>query len=73
MVSIYDMKKEILVSLIIIISLLQLTSAIEIIAHRGGKYWEDNDFSYIEDSINPGATIIELDITQLNNGYIIKH
>ena len=44
-----------------------------IIAHKGGKPWENNNFSYITSSIKEGADIIELDIRLKNNQYIIKH
>lgn len=45
-----------------------------IIAHRGGKFWEGENFSYISDSIRQGADIIELDVGALRNGrYVIQH
>ena len=44
-----------------------------LIAHGGGKYWEGQNFSYIEKSIDYGADIIELDIKLKGNDYIVKH
>jgi hypothetical protein len=44
-----------------------------IIAHRGGKFWEDADFSYIKKSIQDGADIIELDIRMKDGKYIVQH
>ena len=44
-----------------------------IIAHRGGKFWESDDFSYITESIQAGADIIELDVRQKNGTYIVQH
>lgn len=45
----------------------------KIIAHRGGKYWQGADFSYITQAINAGADIIELDIRIKKEKYIIQH
>lgn len=43
-------------------------------AHRGGKFWEGDDFSYISESIRDGADIIELDIRLPRGGkYIVQH
>lgn len=52
---------------------IQNNSAPKIIAHKGGRYWYENNFSYISDSIKDGADIIELDIRQKNENYVIKH
>jgi len=58
------------------ISILLITSSYAqplIIAHKGGEYWEGDNFSYITNSLKQGADIIELDIKLKNNQYIIKH
>jgi hypothetical protein len=44
-----------------------------IIAHRGGKFWEDTNFSYISTSIRDGADIIELDVRRQGGRYVIQH
>lgn len=60
--------------LLIILIIIPLISAKPLlIAHRGGRYWEGNNFSYISESIEQGADIIELDIRMENNNYIVKH
>lgn len=47
---------------------------VEIIAHKGGKYWTGKNFEYIPKSINTGADIIELDIQwKFLKGYIVQH
>lgn len=42
-------------------------------AHRGGKFWESDDFSYITESIREGANIIELDVRVRDGEYIVQH
>ncbi|MGC9968293.1 MAG: hypothetical protein ABSC29_01000 [Minisyncoccia bacterium] len=44
-----------------------------ITAHRGGKFWEGDDFSYISESIRDGADIIELDVRLCDGKYIVQH
>lgn len=45
-----------------------------ITAHRGGRYWSANDFSYITESIEAGANIIELDIRMNSDKeFIVQH
>ena len=59
---------------IILILIIQINSAQPLlIAHQGGEYWEENNFSYIENSIKEGANIIELDIRLKKEEYVIKH
>lgn len=49
-------------------------NVIKIIAHKGGTYWNGENFSYINNSIKDGASIIELDIQhKLFGGYIVQH
>ncbi len=42
-------------------------------AHRGGKFWEGDDFSYISESVRAGADIIELDIRLRDGKYVVQH
>lgn len=42
-------------------------------AHRGGKFWESRDFSYIAESVRAGADIIELDVRSRNGEYVVQH
>jgi hypothetical protein len=44
-----------------------------VIAHRGGKFWEGEDFSYVSESIRDGADIIELDVRVQQGRYIVQH
>jgi len=44
-----------------------------LIAHQGGEYWTDKNFSYITKSIEEGADIIEIDIRLKEGQYIVKH
>ena len=45
-----------------------------IIAHRGGRYWERDNFRYISESVREGADIIELDVRLNQDGrYIVQH
>ncbi len=63
-----------LLFLLIILAILPIAAAKPlIIAHEGGEYWQDKNFSYITESIQQGADIIELDIKLKNGKYIIKH
>lgn len=45
----------------------------KLIAHRGGKFWEGSDFSYITEAIRAGADIIELDIRLCGSLYCVQH
>lgn len=44
-----------------------------IIAHRGGRYWEGGDFSYIEDAVREGASGVEVDVRRRGTAYIVQH
>lgn len=45
-----------------------------IIAHRGGRFWLSNDFSYITESVEGGADIIELDVRlDRNQNFTVQH
>jgi glycerophosphoryl diester phosphodiesterase len=45
-----------------------------IVAHRGGRFWQAKDFSYITESIDSGADVIELDVRELGpSRYLVQH
>lgn len=56
------------------LGVLSISTLPKIIAHRGGRFWEGDNFSYISDSVKEGAQIIELDIClSPENRYVVQH
>lgn len=45
----------------------------QILAHRGGRYWTADNFSYITEALRDGADGVELDVRLHSGAYVVQH